>query len=99
MCLAKVAGGCVGGLICSQHQMPAGAHQGKGPVFSIFLPLLLLFVHTEQALKSWCFESHSFAPEGLLIPISDNGPQSLIIYSCPPVNNKTKQNKKNDRNR
>lgn len=40
------------------------------------------------------FESHSHAPEGLLIPISDTGPQSLIIYSCPPVNNKTKQNKK-----
>lgn len=48
----------------------------------------------------YCFESHSQAPEGLLIPISDNGPQSLIIYSCPPVNNKTKQNKtkQNDRN-
>lgn len=41
----------------------------------------------------YCFESHSQAPEGLLIPISDNGPQSLIIYSCPPVNNKTKQSK------
>lgn len=40
-----------------------------------------------------CFESHSHAPEGLLIPISDNDPQCLIIYSCPPVNNKTKQNK------
>lgn len=43
-----------------------------------------------------CFESHSHAPEGLLIPISDNGPQSLIIYSCPPVNNKMKHNKTNE---
>lgn len=41
-----------------------------------------------------CFQSHSHAPEGLLIPISDYGTQSLIVYSCPPVNNKTKQNKK-----
>lgn len=52
------------------------------------------------ATEVCCFESHSQAPEGLLIPISDNSPQSLIIYSCPPVNNKTKQNKtkENDRN-
>lgn len=36
--------------------------------------------------------SHSGTPEGLLISISDRSPQSLIIYSCPPVNNKTKKN-------
>lgn len=48
--------------------------------------------------KLCCFESHSYAPEGLLIPISDTGPQSLIIYSCPPVNNGTKQNKQTKKN-
>lgn len=89
---------------------PAGAQQqvvsgGKSctrqVLTNLLLLLLLLLLHPPPAAtKVCCFESHSQAPEGLLIPISDNSPQSLIIYSCPPVNNKTKQNKtkENDRN-
>lgn len=59
-------------------------------LFLLFL--LLLFSQTQQALKSAALSL--IAPEGLLIPISDTGLQSLIIYSCPAVNNETKQNKK-----
>lgn len=87
-------------LICGQ--MPAGAQQqvvnrekqwSSGSSKPPPHPPLALPPHSAGS-EVCCFESHSHAPEGLLIPISDNGPQSLIIYSCPPVNNRTKQNKK-----
>lgn len=68
----------------------AGSQWGKSHTRQVSTNLLFLLLAVTEV---GCFESHSRAPEGLLIPISDNSPQSLIIYSCPQVNNKTKQSK------